>query len=287
MEWNALAPAKHFILGEYAILEEDASALLMTHAPLFSMTARASKQGAQAFSHPASPAARLYEKYRDILREYTFAFHDPYLGMGGMGASSAEFLLLYQLLHQISQDEPSLFEMLETYYELTETTGVRPSGADVVAQKTGGLCAWQKGSLPSILDWKMSSIELHFVHTKHKVATHEHLQQFDLSFDKKDLKMATQSGIEAIKNQEEQAFIDAIQFFLESALSKNLVSEYSKEKISELHAFSWVKAAKGCGALGSDVLLIVTDRYFQDPVKQWANYHGMYYLCDQGAIWNK
>lgn len=82
---------------------------------------------------------------RTIFSQYRLEFQDPLEGLGGFGASSAQFALLhglYQLQGQLDVEAERFFDwhsLLKDYRSLHSDGGTPPSGADVVSQCRGGL----------------------------------------------------------------------------------------------------------------------------------------------------
>lgn len=94
---------KTFLLGEYLAMDGGPSILAST-GPRFEMQFEknaASLKGASSASskkhpfHADSPAGLLFREHQAQLQDIEISFLDPYQGLGGLGASSAQFLLLY------------------------------------------------------------------------------------------------------------------------------------------------------------------------------------------------
>jgi len=87
-------PGKTFLVGEYLALSGGPSLLVATE-PRFVLRVKAVAPRGRA-AHPfaaASPAGRYLS--RVIRDSEMFEFQDPHQGAGGLGASSAQFALLY------------------------------------------------------------------------------------------------------------------------------------------------------------------------------------------------
>ncbi|WP_229776915.1 hypothetical protein, partial [Alicyclobacillus cellulosilyticus] len=122
MVWSI--PAKTFLLGEYAVLA-NGPALILTTSPCFkiSMVAESSLSGI----HPESPAGKYWTNCKQAKG---LSFYDPYHGLGGMGASSAQFIGAY--LASLTDSEPvHVSSLLETYFNYAwNGKGLCPSGYD-------------------------------------------------------------------------------------------------------------------------------------------------------------
>lgn len=279
-----LAPAKHFILGEYTILDAESEALLFSHDPCFSLKAKKGELATLDGIHPQSPAGKFYQFNKNLFANYQIFFSDPYQQIGGLGASSAQFLLLYRLKCYLENKAIHLDELLKNYHEFSFTTGTPPSGADLISQFISGICHWKKPYSTQSYTWPFSDFDIHFIHTHHKIATHDHLSTLLLPKDLTPFKSITKAGINALAKKNSQEFFNAINEYKELLSLHNLTATHTLKMLNTLSSYSWVKASKGCGALGSDVLLVITDKHFQEPLQHWAKHHGLSYLCNQHAL---
>ncbi|RYZ70795.1 MAG: hypothetical protein EOP05_12785, partial [Proteobacteria bacterium] len=90
-------PGKTFLLGEHVATDGGPSILVSTN-PRFDLftNSRKSLQGS-APAHPFnehSPAGKFFDRHAKDLEEFSFEFKDEHVGKGGLGASSAQFILL-------------------------------------------------------------------------------------------------------------------------------------------------------------------------------------------------
>ena len=69
-------------------------------------------------------------------------------------------------------------ELLSKYVSLAwNGQGSPPSGADLIAQRHGGLCFYHKAARKlEVLAWPFSDLSFGLIHTGNKLATHAHLQ---------------------------------------------------------------------------------------------------------------
>lgn len=274
-------PAKNFILGEYAVLDRG-TALLFTHSPRFMLSVTKGNPQLSGI-HSASPAGLFYQQHFDLFSDYHILFIDPYHGIGGLGASSAQFVLLYAFYNHLQDNNFSLEEMLETYREFAWSgQGFPPSGADVVAQAMGDLLSWNpsKKEITS-LAWPFEDLSFHFIHTKHKVSTHEHLHNLQLDFSLSELKKTVKLALKAFTQKDSANFCNAINTYANLLGAYNLTAGNTLRLLYELQKLPEVKAAKGCGALGSDVLFVVTPREHVTTIKNWAQDQKLLYLSNE------
>lgn len=263
MKW--LLPAKTFLLGEYAAVDE-ASAIVLTTLPCFELTLNEEKrlQGI----HPDSPAGLWWHQQKH--KNHGLIWSDPYKGCGGLGASSAQFLGAYLASCYLKNKVPTVQEMLNEYYQVSWTgTGLRPSGYDVLAQSQSA-CVFinkQKHLLKSY-PWVFKDLSFILLHTGTKLATHNHLQDSTLPTQIEFLSTIVDEAQKGFEQGNSDLLISAINQYHQKLTELNLVAQHSLELIRKLKAYPEVKAIKGCGALGADVLLILTASKDLDSLTQ-------------------
>lgn len=250
------APSKTFLIGEYAVLFSG-EALVMTHQPLFKL--QVNKTGTEPLQGIAaqSPAGKLYQDHHPLFAHDYLEFNDPHLGQGGLGASSAQFALLLSLISQRTQRQFNADEILESYWQYAfDGEGVKPSGADLLAQTQHGLCHYQaKGHSLNTFDWPFHQLGIALVHTQEKLKTHEHLKALTID-DISPLHSLSQAIGTVIKAGDDNAWITLVNHYAKELKALNLVAPHSvsiQQTVSELPG---VLACKGCGAMGADIVLI-------------------------------
>ncbi len=256
------APGKTFLLGEYVALS-GGPALLAATGPRFKLKIHFHcDRPSEEFAHPQSPAGRLLQKYGDELKEWDLKFVDPYEGAGGLGASSAQFLLLYALLTWKNspllqaERELDLKAVLAAHRECAwNGEGVPPSGADLVAQIRGGLCYFDKknGILKSSR-WPFDKLGFSLFKTPFKLATHEHLRTLS-EVPQEGLAGWVRAAQKAIEEKKPESFVDAVKGFGAELHRQQLVCSETSDLLAQLKSSPLVLAGKGCGALGADVIL--------------------------------
>src|SRR5262249_39804692 len=150
-----------------------------------------------------------------------------------------------------------IFSLIQTYQSLTQPPqGLPPSGADIIAQLTGGLCYFHpEKKLVETYIWPFPELELFLIRTGHKIPTHEHLETLT-NIPKNELAAITLQGLQAIESQNSDDFIKAINNYAMCLQQLNFVAATTQTLLKKLP--SVVLAAKGCGALGADVVLAIT-----------------------------
>lgn len=269
-----VAPSKTFLLGEYVALSGGPTLLIATE-PVFSLHIDTAKMEKPIFADQ-SPAGKLWQQHKAQLSQTKMTFHDPYAGLGGFGASGAEFILLARYLGW--QDPWQLWQLYRTYAAQENSI---PSGADIMLQAVGGLVYFhaQQQQLEKRL-WPFPELSIALIHTGKKLATHTHLQ----SLAQKDFSILHQiieNAYQALKTPSADLFINAIKDYAKNLLILDLVASHTKILLKQLEQQPLVLASKGCGALGSDVVLAIIATATKDQFIAWAKQQSLSLVfCD-------
>lgn len=250
MKWKI--PAKTFLVGEYAALV-GAPALVLTTTPCFELSTT-HEVGSDAI-HPESPAGRWWANHP--MPTAGFDWHDPYQGIGGLGASSAQFLAAYLATQASNADD--LSAMLDAYYQSAwQGLGVRPSGYDVLAQSQHQVVYIhrQKNQIETY-SWGFQDIGFLLLHSGKKLATHEHLQTSILPESMETLTHIVEEAKIAFQTTDSQRLVDAVNHYHDELKVLNRVADNTITAIKNLCKKNNIVAAKGCGAMGADVFLLV------------------------------
>lgn len=253
MKW--LIPAKTFLLGEYAALTE-ASAILLTTMPCFELTLIPQKS--LSGIHPESPAGIWWQKHE--FQEKGLFWDDPYAGLGGLGASSAQFLGSYLASCLIDNKKPNLEKLLSAYFEVCWTNkGLRPSGYDLIAQSQQN-CVYinRQQKVIKSYSWPFQKLSFFLIHTGKKLATHYHLQDAILPDGVDYLSSLVDHAKQAFEQADANQLIMTINEYHRKLSELNLVADHSVSFIKKLKEYPEILAIKGCGALGADILLLIT-----------------------------
>lgn len=279
MAFTLSVPSKTFLFGEYITLNGGAALILNTE-PRFSLTARAHANDQLIFHGIAteSPAGKFLNHFKVELQGYEFTFQDPYHGAGGFGASSAQFALALIARDIIVAYDPQYpwegsfapAEVINTYRQFAwDQQGLPPSGADVIAQLCGDVTYYHPQQHKLVAwDWPFADLEFHLIRTGNKIATHQHLKQLS-STDYPELEKIALAGVQAFETKQSQAFSNAIQQYGACMQAQNLVTETTLTLLKRITSQSQVIAAKGCGALGADVILALTPLQESVVFSQW------------------
>lgn len=258
-------PGKTFLAGEYLALQEGPTLVFLSQ-PCFEVRVKKGSGQLEGI-HPDSPAGLFIKKHSQIFSKFDVSFRDPYQGRGGFGASTAQFLGAYamSLVQEHShQDMEKIFDikhLLESYYEVAWTgEGQRPSGADLVGQLKGSLTFFEKRrSAVSKTGWPFSNLDFYIVHTGNKVPTHEHLKTLK-QFDASALEKAFVRIRGSFEQHHEDEFVAGVQDYAKALVDLQFTCEATLKLLAEVKSCKGVLAAKGCGALGADVLMVVTSK---------------------------
>jgi hypothetical protein len=283
-------PSKTFLIGEYAVLQGSSGILVGTF-PRFEAKIKKVEVQENGFIEglsPQGPSMDFLKDNIDVFSSYSIMFHDPHEGKGGLGWSSAQFIMLYALREWIRNGQvlPDINPkaLLEEYLKYSwNGQGWAPSGLDVLCQLQGGILQvtapkkYQDSKLLSVLieeyhhykDWPFQDISFCLLRTGTKVATHAHLSGLN-SINFGELARFSLLTGESLKVKDEELFLDCINQFRESLINQHLVDPNSVKLYSLLQERPEVLAYKGCGALGADVILVINVRELMSDFMDWA-----------------
>ncbi len=290
MGFKLSAPSKTFILGEYLALL-GGPALVAATGQRFELVVNLQGHPGLEGIHPESPAGRVYVDNPSCFEGVHVEFVDPYLGAGGLGASSAQFVLMLFLKSLLTKDLKSVNESLSAhqvwldYRQMFSTTDTwLPSGADVVAQLIGGISWFQwKPFKIEKLTWSFEGLSFLVFKTPHKVSTHEHLSQLK-ELNPEKLQSIVLSTIEALKNEDSLKFIKGLRQFDVALREQNLICNETIELLNDFKMSESVLAAKGCGALGADTIFVVCENKDIEGLKSLAKVVGLTYVASNKNI---
>lgn len=282
-------PGKTFLAGEYLVLQEG-PALVFLSEPRFELEAKKGS-GDVLGIHPESPAGLFIQSHKEYFSGWDLKFRDAYQNRGGFGASTAQFLGIYSLwLYREApqQDMEKILDfrhLLEEYYKVAwNGEGFRPSGVDLVGQLKGSLTFVDKRQgVIAVRAWPFSNLEFFIVHTGHKVATHEHLKALK-PFDSAGLLRAFNNIRLSMDKSDEGLFISGINSYAEELAELNFTCDSTRKLLDEVQGLEGVVAAKGCGALGADVILVVTLKGHRLALSEYLEHRRLSVLASSSDI---
>jgi len=254
MKW--LIPAKTFFLGEY-VATLGKSAFILTTSPCFELSLVA-KPGLNGID-PNSPAGKFWLECNH--KNAGLVFSDPYQGIGGLGASSAQFLGAYFAHNYLKEKKVEVKELLDSYLHFAwNGKGVRPSGYDLLAQSMQEVVyIANHGTISHQFNWPFKEVAFLLIHTGNKLATHHHLQSLELTNNLDKLGDLVDLAKKAFEEQDAKLIIKAVNQYHQELMLMNLVAEQSLKIISTFKEDPNILAVKGCGAMGADVILLLVE----------------------------
>ncbi len=310
------APGKTFLVGEYLALK-GGPAILATTGPRFELLITKG-EGRGEGVHPKSPAGLWMRANSFDFVNINVEFIDPYKGAGGFGASSAEFLFVYlwsafNKNQSFYLDKINLQDMWRSYRRLAsesldgdqpnktsqnnlsqkraQQSKIQPSGLDVIAQFLGGVTAatWEGETLTQAkkFDWGFENQSFCLLKTDTKIKTHEHLETLNLEQDDfSDLKPISLKAIEAFENKDAFNLLVALETYYQTLISRGLVHENTQKIIKQLIASGSILGAKGCGALGADVIWVLCEKEKLEPLKSFFQVVGLKFIASEDQLSN-
>ncbi|HVT63299.1 MAG TPA: hypothetical protein VHD33_07435 [Legionellaceae bacterium] len=253
MLWTV--PAKTFLVGEYAALRNQ-SAIILNTAPHFELKQIATP-GLQGI-HPDSPAGRWWSQA--AMPDLGLVWHDPYQGLGGLGASSAQFLCVYQAWAAYRHLAVEPGQLLDDYQSLVGNEGgLVPSGYDVLAQYLQGHCVYlnRQDNVYRNYIWPFKDLSYILIHTQQKLATHTHLKTLDFTNAVEPLAAIVEQAKSAFDLGDGHMIVEAINHYHELLHHNGWVAAHTLTFIERIKSDINPLAIKGCGAMGADVILII------------------------------
>jgi mevalonate kinase len=265
---------KVFILGEYAVLAGLPS-VIATVEPRFELTVVDSDSNGEAFSaHPSSPLGRLETWARSTgLPPLKFQFRDSFQGEGGFGASTAQFAMACMAYFQRMESGSRRWtEAWGLYRELmTDSSGVVPSGADLVAQWQGGVVFFDPSDrhcldLWPLFDWANLLVFSASHQTGRKMPTHQHLETLSkMGFPQANPSLVSSlekcliQGISGIRENHPHQLGKAMNDYADILRQSGLESPATRDDRQTLESLPGVLGVKGTGAFQSDALIVLLE----------------------------
>jgi len=153
---------------------------------------------------------------------------------------------------------------------------IPPSGADIVAQCYGANS--NKNQLLFIdfskkeitpLPYFSDDIKLYILHTGIKIQTHEHLSdKIKENFPYAKLIDEVHNALNSIKQHNPTALGQVMNTYASILQKAGYMAEHTKEHLNVIQKMPGVLGAKGCGAMGSDVLLVLLKNNVREEFKK-------------------
>jgi hypothetical protein len=117
------------------------------------------------------------------------------------------------------------------------------------------------------------------LHTKHKLATHEHLNSLVLPAQLDLFTNTVQLAKSAFQSADSMKAIDAVNSYQKLLSTFNLTASHTQEMITSLRTEGDILAMKGCGAMGADVLLLLVAQKQLQVISQDLTTRGFHLLA--------
>ena len=257
LETDIYVASKVFLIGEYAILSSGGGILLSLER-CFQLKVREGKGQVTGFSH--GPCQGLLEIVNE--KRLDFEFIDPYERTGGFGSSSAQFLALWIWICHVKNRRPFHTKHLKECWELfLNYSSYVGSGGDLISQySSSSITYFSSHGDFTVKNFSWPFFDKSFIVTKTpwKTTTHIHLKTLsDFAFG--DLSIYVQKALKAFSTKNWPLLNSAINEFHQALVDRKLVDSRSLELICEIQSWDKVGSVKGCGASGSDAILICCD----------------------------
>lgn len=259
MNLSLTAPSKTFLSGEYACLE-GAPALILNTQPRFELRASRPRdvqdEGLIGISK-SSPAGVWLREREPLLLGWRLEFVDPHAGRGGLGASSAQYLLAHAFTTLLQRDFIRLDEdPKDLLHDFRVVSGGHGSGADVLAQSAGLIARVDVGGAESSPEeWPYPEIGFMVLRTGQKLATHEHLRDLDRSKLEPLMNLA-KTCFDSFDAEPAANFLVQVNRYGKMLRQLGLQASHTVEMLERIEQEPWCLAAKGCGAMGADTMLV-------------------------------
>jgi mevalonate kinase len=278
MKW--LLPGKTFLWGEYVAMC-GGPAMILTTKPCFEV--ELVPDGHATNLPSGSPAARFWQQTQ---WDRGLVWHDPWQGMGGLGASSAQYLGAWLAHAWLARDELNAVMMMDEYVHFTKTRGgLAPSGYDVLAQGLSG-CVYLNRNRAECwsMPWPFADINFILMHTGRKLATHEHLADALVLEGMDELAAIGYAGVAAMLRADGDAFLAAVEAYGVGLQQRGLVATHTQHMLSHLMAQEGILAAKGCGAMGADVIVVFVPAARCEAMVQIVSNQGHHVLATSSSL---
>lgn len=244
--------------------------------------------------HQDSPAGRWLNQAESVVPDgmtLTVSVEDPNRSkngaLGGFGSSTAEFFGAWVMTrwmknrdwwrpeqrfvanrhdhrNRVVPEWPSeeienhkFGELLRDYKSVTP----HGSGADLLAQATGEVAIWteSEGEMRRY-GWPFTDIAYTLLRTGKKLATHSHVANFDRQNEAEflgELEPWVDEAVHAIAIADSDRLVASVRGVAQVLDRAGRVAEHTKAVLEEVDEIQGVRAAKGCGAMGADVILVL------------------------------
>lgn len=164
-------------------------------------------------------------------------------------------------------------DILDAYAEFEP----KASGADLVSQIAGGVAVWDRNKqVMRKLGWPFDGLKLSLLKTGRKIRTHEHLKTAGpLGRDARaEMGLWVEDAIQAVALADADRLIAAVRGVGKVLELQGLVAEHTLQALRDLADIAGVRAAKGCGAMGADVIAVLHEASALPALEDLCREHG-------------
>ena len=266
-------PAKTFIIGEYAVLDQG-PAIVFNTSPRFVCRIKKNSKPSSIPLSENSPAGQWIKKNPQDFQSVQLEWINNYQNKSGLGFSSAQFNILYAyslILRQGHIDHIKPQEVWRNYKSL-KFEGFLPSGADIITQWVGGVTVFEQNPLyVETLISHLPDLECMVLRTGDSFPTYKYLKSFQIE-DVSDLKKIAAMAVSAIKQREEEAFLSAVNDYRAALQKKGYTTAKSIEILDRLKNIKSIKAVKACGAMGAETLIVFYKKEDEEELKKEVSF---------------
>jgi mevalonate kinase len=209
-----------------------------------------------------SPAFNFYRSHGSVFKNLSITFSDPFESSGGFGASSAQFVLLYKAYLKLAYKQFNISQFINEYRKLAcdENDSSKPSGADCVAQYYNHHVFFNSANNSvEKVEWNFLDIDFLIFKTGTKVPTHQHLKDLQ-KIDTSELDRCVRNVKHSLTTKNKSSLAKNVMDFFYILKDKNLVLQQSADLVEELMKTRGVFAAKGCGAMSADTIIVIFEK---------------------------
>lgn len=171
----------------------------------------------------------------------------------------------------------SWLELLSDY----RSVAPRASGADLLAQAVGGVAIWdERKAVLQRLPWRMRELKFSIFATGNKLATHLHLESLNLDAVE-SLRPWAEDAIAGLEAGDADRLVASIRGCARELEALGLVTDQTIEHLRALDEIPGVRAAKGCGAMGADAVLVLHDAEVEDELRRVASQRGLEFVASE------
>jgi mevalonate kinase len=257
--------SKTFLIGEYSAIFGGSAILLITD-PQFSLEIIPNGITQLIGAGKNLPVIKFYHQYREVFEGLSITFTNSFRKYGGFGTSSAQFSLLYKLFLRRTNNKFNILDFLEEYrqlyYENRIAHQIQPSGADCLAQYCNHHIYFDSTSnYLEPIECNFSDIGMVIFKTGFKIFTHEHLRNIAnetiADSAKRQLRQIVSDALDCFKKGSGEMLAHCINEFFSFLNEMGFVDARSLDLAKKIMQIDGVIAAKGCGSMCLDTILVI------------------------------